>query len=205
MNAIKHNSYSDYEYRDPYRPLQRGKGGLGYREYNDYDSYLQTTPTYEYGRGRYRGSHPPHSRSERVKEGNQLNENKIIDNSNNADIRAMRETQKHKGGGTMRSINTDHKRSLENVHTNRKRKRRHVGPHDEKGLQRLLSTGSLAPTLLKEDHQHYNHSIDVVFATYWFFPAKTQAILPQDQHCIEKKMSEETIRFDPHSKIIYIS
>ena len=83
---------------------------------------------------------------------------------------------------------------------NRKRKRRHVGPHDENGLQRLLSTGSLAPTTLSKDHPKYNHSIDFVFATYWFFPAKTRAILPADQKCIEKKMAQETIRFDPKSK-----
>lgn len=81
-----------------------------------------------------------------------------------------------------------------------RRKKRHVGPHDEKGLQRLLSTGSLMPTLLPKSHPDYNHSIDLVFATYWFFPAKTKAILPEDQKCIEKRLSEETIRFDPKSK-----
>jgi len=80
------------------------------------------------------------------------------------------------------------------------RKRRHIGPHDEDGLQRLLSTGTLAPTTLPPDHPNYNHSIDVVFATYWFFPAKTQTILPKDQKCIDKKLSQEKTRFSPSSK-----
>ncbi|XP_062614825.1 uncharacterized protein LOC134276609, partial [Saccostrea cucullata] len=79
-------------------------------------------------------------------------------------------------------------------------KKRHVGPHDNDGIQRLLSTGTLAPTMLSPSHQMYNHSIDIVFATYWFFPAKTQAILPEDQKCIMQKMKEEKSRFDSKSK-----
>ena len=90
------------------------------------------------------------------------------------------------------------KRKQDDTHL--KRKRRHVGPHDEDGLQRLLSTGSLAPSSLPESNPLYNNSIDFIFATYWFFPAKTQAILPQDQKCIEEKMSQEKQRFDPKSE-----
>ncbi|XP_061183880.1 uncharacterized protein LOC133192057 [Saccostrea echinata] len=82
-------------------------------------------------------------------------------------------------------------------HTNKKR---HVGPHDNDGIQRLLSTGTLAPTMLSPSHPMYNHSIDIVFATYWFFPAKTQAILPEDQKCIMQKMKEEKSRFDSKGK-----
>ena len=81
-----------------------------------------------------------------------------------------------------------------------KRNRRHVGPHDEDGLQRLLSTGTLAPSSLPETNPLYNNSMDFVFATYWFFPAKTRAILPQDQKCIEEKLSQENQRFDPKSE-----
>lgn len=111
-------------------------------------------------------------------------------------------------GRTMRTINTFSKRN----HNESKKspnivqdtykilKRRHVGPHDEDGLQRLLSTGSLMPTSLPKDHPNFNNSIDFVFATYWFFPAKTKAILPEDQKCIEKKLSEENIRFSPDSR-----
>lgn len=80
------------------------------------------------------------------------------------------------------------------------RRKRHVGPHDEGGLQRLLSTGTVAPTTLDPSHPDYNYTADVVFATYWFFPAKTQAILPQDQHCIDQKLSQEKIRFDVKSR-----
>jgi hypothetical protein len=42
--------------------------------------------------------------------------------------------------------------------------------------------------------------MDVVFATYWFYPAKTTMILPKDQACIDKRMSEEAQRFDPKSE-----
>lgn len=81
-----------------------------------------------------------------------------------------------------------------------KRKRRHVGPHDDNGLQRLLSTGTLAPSTLPKGHPDYAHTVDVVFATYWFFPARTKAILPEDQRCIEQRMAGETERFDPKSE-----
>lgn len=82
------------------------------------------------------------------------------------------------------------------IHDKAKRIKRHVGPHDDDGIQRLLSTGTLAPTTLDNTHPNYNYSIDVVFATYWFFPAKTQAILPKDQVCISEKMDDEKARLD---------
>jgi hypothetical protein len=80
------------------------------------------------------------------------------------------------------------------------RLRRHVGPHDGGGLQRLISTGTLAPSSLHPSHPDFDRSIDVIFATYWFYPAKTETILPRDQKCVDEKMAEEIIRFDPHSK-----
>ncbi|XP_014669211.1 PREDICTED: uncharacterized protein LOC106810388 isoform X2 [Priapulus caudatus] len=76
------------------------------------------------------------------------------------------------------------------------RQKRHIGAHDEEGIQRLLSTGTLAPPLPGSD---MNHSIDVIFAVYWFFPAKTQAILPGDRDCILKRLGGEKERFDPQS------
>ena len=81
-----------------------------------------------------------------------------------------------------------------------KRKRRHVGPHDDGGIQRLLSTGTLAPPTLSRDHHLYNHSMDVVFATYWFYPAKTKVLLPEDQKCLDEKLRNEEERFHPDSK-----
>ncbi|XP_074653031.1 uncharacterized protein LOC141907325 [Tubulanus polymorphus] len=84
------------------------------------------------------------------------------------------------------------------------RKKRHLGPHDDAGLQRLLSTGTLAPSLLQANHPDFNHSIDLVFATYWFFPAKTQTLLPADQKCIDDFMAQEMRRFNPKSKYFHM-
>ncbi|KAL8612256.1 hypothetical protein ACOMHN_038168 [Nucella lapillus] len=97
------------------------------------------------------------------------------------------------------SSNSDTKRKKPKLNF-MKRKRRHVGPHDDNGLQRLLSTGTLAPSSLPKDHPDYAHTVDLVFATYWFFPAKTRAILPRDQACIDKMMANEKQRFDPKNK-----
>ena len=82
----------------------------------------------------------------------------------------------------------------------RRRVRRHVGPHDDSGLQRLLATGTLAPSSLPAGHPDHPHTVDVVFATYWFFPARTRALLPADQACIDRRMAEEAQRFDPKSE-----
>ncbi|GFO02838.1 pqq-like domain containing protein [Plakobranchus ocellatus] len=71
------------------------------------------------------------------------------------------------------------------------RRHRHVGPHDDGGIQRLLSTGHLAPTSLPDTHPDHNSTIDLVFATYWFFPQRTQAILPEDRKCIAEKLALE--------------
>uniref|UniRef100_T1JFB9 FAM234A/B beta-propeller domain-containing protein n=1 Tax=Strigamia maritima TaxID=126957 RepID=T1JFB9_STRMM len=79
-----------------------------------------------------------------------------------------------------------------------KKFKRHVGPHDNDGVQRLISTGSLAPSLNTNTSQQKN-TIDVIFATYWFFPAKTQSILPEDRDCIQKNMAIEQQRFLPTS------
>ncbi|XP_077868114.1 uncharacterized protein LOC144357960, partial [Saccoglossus kowalevskii] len=81
---------------------------------------------------------------------------------------------------------------------NKRMRKRHVGPHDEGGLQRLLSTGTLAP-VLNSSSPDARHSIDVIFATYWFYPAKTRVILPDEQKCIDDKMADEVERFDPTS------
>ena len=80
------------------------------------------------------------------------------------------------------------------------RVKRHIGPHDTKGLMRLISTGTLAPSTLPANHPDRKHSIDVVFATYWFFPADTRVILPEDKKCIEQKMAKQKIRFNRKSK-----
>lgn len=52
------------------------------------------------------------------------------------------------------------------------RSRRHAGLHDAGGIQRLISTGTLAPPLspVLDDLPSNPNSIDVIFATYWFYP-----------------------------------
>jgi len=42
--------------------------------------------------------------------------------------------------------------------------------------------------------------IDLIFATYWFYPEKTEAILPKHSACIEEKMTQEKLRFQSDSK-----
>lgn len=225
LNPMKNNDYPDYSYRDPYydQDQVRGRQGTafsrtkpGYSDY-DYDNYFQTAPKYKYGgRTKYRPKYPSGNRSDRVRQRNAASGKSPM---NTVKPIAMRDTRTDTNNGAKFGNSAQgfisrkkYKRSNKALHTFKKnksqdkkrRKRRHVGPHDEKGLQRLLSTGSLAPTLLSKDNSLYNHSIDVVFATYWFFPAKTRAILPEDQKCIEKKLSEETIRFDTNSKFIFL-
>ncbi|KAG8180040.1 hypothetical protein JTE90_012884 [Oedothorax gibbosus] len=72
------------------------------------------------------------------------------------------------------------------------RKRRHVGPHDGGGIQRVISTGTLAPSLGKN-----KSGIDVIYATFWFYPSEIQGLMPQDKQCIESRMKMEKERFDP--------
>ena len=61
-------------------------------------------------------------------------------------------------------------------------------------------TGTLAPPLLDPSHPDYAHSMDIVFGTYWFYPAKTGVILPEDEKCIQAKMANESVRFNPRSE-----
>lgn len=70
------------------------------------------------------------------------------------------------------------------------------------GFQRLVSTGTLAPTLLPGDDVDHNRTIDIIFATYWTYPSHTTAILEEDQKCISEKLGKEMIaRFDEDSKL----
>ena len=52
------------------------------------------------------------------------------------------------------------------------RSRRHAGLHDAAGIQRVISTGTLAPPLspVLDDTPSDPNSIDLIFATYWFYP-----------------------------------
>ena len=61
--------------------------------------------------------------------------------------------------------------------------------------------GTLAPPLLPPSHPDYEESIDVVFATDWFYPADTRSLLNAGQQlCVKLMMDNQTARFDPTSK-----
>ena len=64
--------------------------------------------------------------------------------------------------------------------------KRHVGVPDHGGYQRLIATGGLVTSLGEENNTGPSDSIDVVFTTYWQYPAKVRIILPEDKACIEK-------------------
>jgi len=63
----------------------------------------------------------------------------------------------------------------------------------------ICSIGTLAPSFHPTDSPKNVNSIDIIFATYWFYPAKTKALLPVDQKCIETRMAHQEERFDIHS------
>ena len=62
----------------------------------------------------------------------------------------------------------------------------------------VLFPGTLAPSLVEDGPN--SSSIDVIFATYWFYPAKTKAVLPDDQRCIDDLMGRHEQRFDVNSE-----
>ncbi|GFQ67501.1 uncharacterized protein TNCT_122631 [Trichonephila clavata] len=72
-----------------------------------------------------------------------------------------------------------------------RRNRRHVGPHDGGGIQRVISTGTLAPSSAKD-----GSGVDLIYATFWFYPSETQGLLPEDKECIQSRMKMEKERFD---------
>lgn len=65
--------------------------------------------------------------------------------------------------------------------------KRHIGPHDVGGLQRTISTGTLAPSFELNSHS----TIDLIFATYWIH-SDTSAVLHADERaCIDEGMAKE--------------
>lgn len=78
-----------------------------------------------------------------------------------------------------------------------KRRRRHIGLHDAEGIQRYISSGTLAPRTKKDS---LDNSIHLLFAVYWFYPAKTAVLFPKDKICIENAMDLEERRFNPSNK-----
>eukprot|EP00057_Strongylocentrotus_purpuratus_P026842 XP_011681316.1 PREDICTED: uncharacterized protein LOC765151 isoform X1 [Strongylocentrotus purpuratus] len=82
------------------------------------------------------------------------------------------------------------------------RSRRHAGLHDAGGIQRLISTGTLAPPLspVLDDLPSNPNSIDVIFATYWFYPKPNRVITAKEQKCIDDWMDNEKQRMDPSNE-----
>ena len=66
------------------------------------------------------------------------------------------------------------------------RRKRHIGAPDHGGYQRLIASGSMVTSLGEENNKGPTDSIDVVFTTYWQYPAKVRIILPEDKACIER-------------------
>ncbi|XP_071841954.1 uncharacterized protein [Apostichopus japonicus] len=87
----------------------------------------------------------------------------------------------------------------ESSSTSNRRRRRHLGAHDADGVQRLISTGSLAPPLDAESVRR-GDSIDVVFAVYWFYPSEDHLILPEEEDCIKQYMDNELQRMNPENQ-----
>ena len=80
----------------------------------------------------------------------------------------------------------------------RRRKKRHVGVHDGEGVQRIISTGTLAPSTEPG-------AIDVIFTTFWIPPSKkVKLVTKQLQQCLDFYMRPELeqIRFNPKSNLI---
>ncbi|CAF3956544.1 unnamed protein product, partial [Rotaria magnacalcarata] len=74
--------------------------------------------------------------------------------------------------------------------SSRKKYKRHVGPHDNGGLQRIISTGTLAPSF----EPNSKSTIDLIFATYWI-PSDTSTLLAANERtCIEDGMAKEEER-----------
>ena len=66
-----------------------------------------------------------------------------------------------------------------------RRDRRHVGPPDHGGFQRLIQTGCVAPALPDKDNHESRNEIDLVMVTYWMYPAKVRVITDAQKDCIE--------------------
>ncbi|XP_037502490.2 uncharacterized protein LOC119376887 [Rhipicephalus sanguineus] len=79
-------------------------------------------------------------------------------------------------------------------HPEYRRIRRHVGPHDAGGVQRTISTGTLMPG-------SEPHSIDLVFATFWFLPTRVRTMSTDERRCLERIRAHEGARFQVDSPL----
>ncbi|XP_075550002.1 protein FAM234B [Dermacentor variabilis] len=79
-------------------------------------------------------------------------------------------------------------------HSEYRRIRRHVGPHDAGGVQRTISTGTLLPG-------SGPRSVDLVFATFWFWPTRVRAMSAEERRCLERMRAHEATRFQADSPL----
>ena len=95
----------------------------------------------------------------------------------------------HGSNRTSSNQATHHKASHK---TTPHRSTRHIGVPDHGGFQRIIATAGLAPSFQVVNTRGPTNSIDVVFTTYWQYPAKVRVILPEDKACIEhyRKLSK---------------
>ena len=63
--------------------------------------------------------------------------------------------------------------------------KRHIGIPDHGGVQRILQTGTIAPSLL-DDPERLNNRFDVIFAMYYINAVNVRAIRPSDLKCIDE-------------------
>ncbi|UJR36933.1 hypothetical protein I4U23_029645 [Adineta vaga] len=82
---------------------------------------------------------------------------------------------------------------------NRKKFKRHVGPHDNGGLQRTISTGTLAPSF----ELNSKSSIDLIFATYWIHSDTSILLHADERACIDEGMAKEEERLKPTNQNVF--
>jgi hypothetical protein len=92
----------------------------------------------------------------------------------------------------------EHGLSTNKPSSNNARKRRHVGPPDHGGFQRLIQTGSIAASF-SDNKSKTPKGIDVVMVTYWMYPAKVRIITDKEKECIEhyRNLSRQGICIAP--------
>ncbi|KAH7945803.1 hypothetical protein HPB49_015720 [Dermacentor silvarum] len=62
------------------------------------------------------------------------------------------------------------------------------------GVQRTISTGTLLPG-------SGPHSVDLVFATFWFRPTRVRAMSAEQRRCLELMRAHEAARFQVDSPL----
>lgn len=70
--------------------------------------------------------------------------------------------------------------------------KRHIGIPDHGGVQRILQTGVVAPSLDTGNPNDLRDKFDIIFTTYYIEPSRVRAIRPEDKKCIEEYRQKAT-------------